>query len=451
MEIAAIILAAGQGKRMKSALPKPLHQVGGRPMLAWVLDAAKAAGANRTITVLGEASQTIQKWLDGQEFTIQQPALGTGHAVLAAQQALLGFEGVALVIFADTPLISSQTLASLAARVQGGDDIALLAFNAPDPSGYGRIIRDDQGRIFKIVEDRDATEEERAITLVNGGIMAVRAPLIFDLLAKVGTANAQGEIYLTDIISIANATGLAIGSTTVAEAELMGVNSRADLARAEAALQAQLRKAAMAAGVTLRAPDTIFLSAESVIEQDVIIEPHVVIGPGCHIGEGSVIKSFSHLEGAHLGPCCIVGPYARLRPGTIAEDGVKIGNFVETKNTNLGPGAKANHLTYLGDAEIGADANIGAGTITCNYDGFNKFRTIVGQGAFIGSNTALVAPVNIGKGAIVGAGSTITGDVGIDDITFTRSQAQTRSGAAPDFRARKQAIKDAGQNGNGAE
>ena len=441
MKTAAIILAAGQGTRMKSALPKPLHHVGGRPMLAWAIDAAKASGAERIVTVLSQDSTNTQNWLGDQEYAIQHPPLGTGHAVLAARETLAGFDGVGLVMFADTPLVSSQTLAALAAQIAAGHDIAILGFETPHPKGYGRIIRDADGGAQKIVEDRDTNAEEAAITLVNGGIMAARMPLLFDLLDKVDAGNAQGEIYLTDIVGVGRSQDCSIACEVTDEDEMMGVNSRADLARAEALLQVQLRVAAMASGVTLQAPETVCLSADSVIERDVIIEPHVVIGAGCHIGEGSVIKAFSHIEGARLGACCVIGPYARLRPGTEAADGVKIGNFVETKNVNLGDGAKANHLTYLGDAEIGAAANIGAGTITCNYDGFNKFKTIIGKNAFIGSNTALVAPIAIGDGAIIGAGSTMSADVAADDIAFTRASVETRQKAAATFRDAKKAIK----------
>ena len=427
---------------MKSVLPKPLHHVGGRPMLAWAIDAAKASGADRIVTVLSRESTSTQEWLGQQEFAIQHPPLGTGHAVLAARETLANFEGVGLVMFADTPLVTSQTLVALAAQIATGQDIVILGFETPQPTGYGRIILDADGMVQQIVEDRDTNSEEAAITLVNGGIMAARIPLLFDLLDSVDISNAQNEIYLTDVVSVGRSCGCSIACEVTNGDELMGVNTRSDLARAEALLQAQLRIAAMASGVTLRAPDTVFLSAESVIERDVIIEPHVVIGTGCHIGEGSVIKAFSHIEGARLGKCCVIGPYARLRPGTNAADGVKIGNFVETKDVSLGDGAKASHLSYLGDAEVGAAANIGAGTITCNYDGFNKYRTIVGRSAFIGSNTALVAPIAIGDGAIVGAGSTMSDDVGANDIAFTRADVETRKQAAPAFRDRKKAIKE---------
>ena len=435
----AIILAAGKGTRMKSALPKPLHAVGGRPMLAWSMDAARAAGATSIITVLGPDSDAIQSWLDGAPFAIQHNQLGTGDAVAAASDAVGTQDGIALVMFADNPLVSAATLKDMAARVTAGAAITVGAFKANDPAGYGRVIMDDDDAVLRIVEDRDATVAESQTTLCNGGIMAVRTPLLFTLLAQVTNENAKGEYYLTDIIGIAAAAGHKIDCAVVDQAEFIGVDSRHGQASAEAALQNRLRSAALDEGVTLQAPETVFLAADTVIERDVIIEPNVIIGNGCHIGEGSIIRAFSHLEGARVGPCCIIGPYARLRPGTDAGEGVKVGNFVEIKNTRLEAGAKANHLTYLGDAEIGRDANIGAGTITCNYDGYGKYRTLIGAGAFIGSNTALVAPVSIGARAIVGAGSTIVSDVAEDSIAVTRVAQDERSGAAATFRDKRAA------------
>ncbi len=410
-------------------------------MLAWGIDAAKACGADRIVTVLTQESKDTQEWLGKQEYAIQHSPLGTGHAALAARNKLAGFEGVGLVMFADTPLITSKTLATLAEQIASGKDIAVLGFETSHPIGYGRIIRDSYGSVIKIVEERDATAQEATVTLVNGGVMATRLPLLFDLLDNVDANNAQSEVYLTDIVSAGHELGCSIACEITDSDELIGINSRADLARAEAMLQKQLRLAAMASGVTLQAPETVFLSADSVIERDVIIEPHVVIGSGCHISEGSTIKAFTHIEGARLGPCCIIGPYARLRPGTEVENSVKIGNFVETKNVSIGKAAKANHLSYLGDAEIGAAANIGAGTITCNYDGLKKYKTIVGKNAFIGSNTALVAPITIGDGAIIGAGSTMTDDVDADDIAFTRATVKTKKHGAPAFRNRKKSPK----------
>ena len=413
MSFTAIILAAGKGTRMKSALPKPLHRVGGHAMLAWSIDAARAAGADRIVTVLPPGSDDIQSWLDGAPFAIQQDQLGTGDAVAAARDAAGDEKGVAIVMFADTPLVSAASLKRLAEGVEAGAGIVIAGFETDNPAGYGRLVQDKDGRVSRIVEDRDASAGEREIGLCNGGIMAVRRESLFGWLDRVTNDNAKGEYYLTDIVALANEDGVPVTHVLVGEHDVMGVNDRTDLAHAEAALQDRLRQAAMEAGVTLIAPETVFLSADAVIERDVIIEPHVVIGAGCHIGEGSIIHAFSHLEGARLGACCVIGPYARLRPGTEAADGVKIGNFVEVKKARLGDSAKASHLTYLGDAEIGAGANVGAGTITCNYDGFDKYKTLIGKGAFIGSNSSLVAPVSIGAGAIIGAGNRLVCEGGI--------------------------------------
>ncbi|MEC7853336.1 MAG: bifunctional UDP-N-acetylglucosamine diphosphorylase/glucosamine-1-phosphate N-acetyltransferase GlmU [Pseudomonadota bacterium] len=434
MEFTAIILAAGKGTRMRSSLAKPLHKVGGHPMLGWSIDAATAAGAKRIVTVLSPGSESIQSWLNGAPFAIQEQQLGTGNAVAAARDAVKTDDGLAVVMFADTPLVTAESIASLAHAIEDGASLAVAAFEAADPSGYGRVVRDGKGNITGIVEDRDATSKQRTIRLCNGGIMAARTPLLFDLLASITNDNAKQEYYLTDIIGMATEAGHEVTYSLIEEAEILGVNDRADLAKAEAELQDRLRTAAMQSGVTLIAPETVFLSADAVIEPDVIIEPHVIIGKGCHIGEGTIIRAFSHLEGTRLGSCCIIGPYARLRPGTEGGDGVKIGNFVEVKKTSLGAGAKANHLTYLGDASIGAEANVGAGTITCNYDGFGKHETLIGEGAFIGSNTALVAPVSIGARAIIGAGSTITRDVAADSIAVERANTSERAGAAKSFR-----------------
>ena len=434
MEIAAIILAAGQGTRLKSALPKPLHRIGGRPMLAWSLDAAIAANASRIISVLPRQSEQIKDWLDGRDFCIQDKPLGTGHAVQAAASALADFDGVALIMFADTPLVTADTLTRLASSIDAKTSVAVMGFETADPHGYGRLVTDSNGHLTRIVEDKDASEDEQRICYVNGGIMAVRCPLLFELLKQVQPNDQTGEIYLTDIIALANQNGHKVSFQIADEDEIAGVNDRADLAHLEAILQRRLRQAAMQHGATLIAPDTVFLSADTIIGRDVIIEPHVVIGPETNIGEGSVIKSFSHIEGATIGACCVIGPYARLRPGTNAGDGVKIGNFVETKKSVIGAGSKANHLTYIGDSVIGTDVNVGAGTITCNYDGFGKFKTIIGDGASIGSNTALVAPVKIGAGAIIGAGSTITADVPNDAIATTRSALDVRHDAAVRYR-----------------
>jgi len=404
-------------------------------MLAWSLDAARAADASRVITVIPKKSENIIAWLDGQESCVQDPPRGTGHAVQAARSKLADFHGVALVMFTDTPLVTASTLSNLVAAISDGNDIAVLGFEAKKPAGYGRLITGADQCLKKIVEHNDATEIERAITLANGGVMAVRCPLLFDLLDNVKPNNASAEHYLTDIVAIANAKGLAVTYRTTDESEIAGVNSRQDLAHIESIIQDRLRHSAMDQGVTMKAPETVFLSADISFGRDVIIEPHVVIGAGTVIGEGSIIKSFSHVEGAVLGSCCTIGPYARLRPGTTADDGVKIGNFVETKKAIIGADSKANHLTYIGDTTIGIGANIGAGTITCNYDGFGKFKTLIGDGASIGSNTALVAPVSIGAGAIIGAGSTITADVPNDAIATTRSALDVRHDAATRYRS----------------
>jgi len=434
MDFTAIILAAGKGTRMKSSLPKPLHRVGGHPMLGWSIDAARAAGATRTIAVLAPGSDDIQHWLDDTGIAIQQKQLGTGNAVAAARDAVGMDDGIAIVMFADTPLVRADSIAALVSKVADGAAVAVAAFKPVDPTGYGRLVQGPNGTIESIVEEREASETQKKINLCNGGIMAAKTPLLFHLLDRVRNDNAKGEYYLTDIIAHASDGGHRVAHNIIDETEILGVNDRVDLAAAEAALQSRLRITAMQQGVTMVAPDTVFIAADAVIESDVIIEPHVVIGSGCHIGEGSIIRAFSHLEGTRLGACCIIGPYARLRPGTDAGDGVKVGNFVEIKKTKLGDGAKANHLTYLGDATIGAAANIGAGTITCNYDGFGKYETLIGDGAFIGSNTALVAPVTIGARAIIGAGSTITRDVGPDSIAVERAHTSEREGAAAKFR-----------------
>ena len=403
-------------------------------MLAWSLDAASAANASRMITVLPSQSEQIQDWLDGRDFCIQNEPLGTGHAVQSAASALADFNGVALIMFADTPLITADTLTRLASSIDAKTSVAVLGFETADPNGYGRLVTDSNGQLTRIVEDKDASEDEQRISLVNGGVMAVRCPLIFRLLDQVQPNNKTGEIYLTEIIALANRNGHQVAYQIADEEEVAGVNDRTDLAHLEMILQRRMRQAAMQQGATLIAPDTVFLSADLIIGRDVIIEPHVVIGPETTIGEGCVIKSFSHIEGATLGARCVIGPYARLRPGTSAGDGVKIGNFVETKRSVIGAGSKANHLTYIGDSVIGTDVNVGAGTITCNYDGFGKFKTLIGDGASIGSNTALVAPVKIGAGAIIGAGSTITADVSNDAIATTRSALDVRHEAAIRYR-----------------
>ncbi|TPE63764.1 bifunctional UDP-N-acetylglucosamine diphosphorylase/glucosamine-1-phosphate N-acetyltransferase GlmU [Sandaracinobacter neustonicus] len=435
--VAAIILAAGKGTRMKSDLHKVLHPLGGRPMLMHLLASLTALAPERQVVVVGDKAEQLRAALTGSDvqLAVQEPQLGTGHAVLQAEAALAGFDGVALILFGDVPLVSGATMARLVQAVADGAEIAVLGFRPAVPGAYGRVIADADGRIRKMVEAKDATPEELAVPLCNAGLMAVDSARLFGLLKQVGNANAAGEYYLPDIVMLATAAG---GDCRVLEAppgEVLGVNSRGELAEAEALFQQRRRADLMAAGVTLTAPETVFLSFDTLIGRDTLVEPNVVFAPGVEVAAGATIRAFSHLEGARVATGCEVGPYARLRPGTVLETGAKVGNFVETKKAVLGPGAKANHLSYLGDATVGAKANIGAGTITCNYDGFGKYQTVIGEGAFIGSNSALVAPVTIGDGAIVGAGSTLTQDVAADALALVRPPQVSKAGWAARFRA----------------
>ena len=433
MEFSALILAAGKGTRLKSKLAKPLHEVAGKALISWVCEAATTAGASQHICVISHDGETVAKLVSTTaETVIQDPPLGTGDAVKCCLNQLqeLPPDRPVIILYADTPLIRPATLREMASKLITGADVCLLGFRADDPTGYGRIILSDTGTVEAIIEHKDATDNQKEITLVNGGAMAAKAGVLVHLLPKIEAKNSQNELYLTDLVGLAFAAGLQTDVLTTDEAELAGVNDRAQLAQLEAVMQDRLRAQAMASGVTLHAPETVFLSADTRFGTDVTIEPHVIIGQGVSIADNCQIKAFSHLEGATLAEGCIVGPYARLRPGTKLGPKVKIGNFVETKNAVLADGAKANHLSYLGDAMIGEKANIGAGTITCNYDGFTKSTTIIGDQAFIGSNSALVAPVEIGKGALVGAGSVITKNVADDAIGISRAtQKQIDDGA----------------------
>ncbi len=441
-----VVLAAGQGTRMRSSRPKVLHQVAGKAMLRHVLDAVDALQPERCVVVVGPGQGEVAKAAAPHATAEQTERLGTGHAVQAAHAALGDLaadpQAEVLVTCGDTPLLTAETLAGLRrARVAQDAGMAVLGFQAADPGAYGRLVMDDTGLLQRIVEAKDASASERAIDLCNAGVLLARADILFESLARVTNDNAKGEYYLTDVVGIARGDGERVAVALAAEAEMQGVNSRADLAAAEAGMQQRLRAAAMASGVTLSAPETVFLSHDTALAADVMVEPHVVFGPGVEVAEGATIKAFSHLEGARVGAGAQVGPYARLRPGTVLGSNSRIGNFVETKNTELGAGAKANHLTYLGDTVVGAAANIGAGTITCNYDGFLKHRTQIGEGAFIGSNSALVAPVSVGAGAIVGAGSTLTQDVDADALAVARGQQKTVAGGGARFRASRQADK----------
>ncbi|MBN8807127.1 MAG: bifunctional UDP-N-acetylglucosamine diphosphorylase/glucosamine-1-phosphate N-acetyltransferase GlmU [Sphingomonas sp.] len=437
-DIAAIILAAGMGTRMKSDLHKVLHPIAGRPMLLHLVDAFDAAGAREKVVVVGARREQVEAAVAplGARIAPQDEQLGTAHAALMAKDALAGFDGVVVVAFGDTPFLTAATIARMVERLAGDDAprVAVLGFRPDDAKAYGRIIADRDGAIAKMVEFKDASDDERAVTLCNSGVTAVRAADLWPLLERVGNDNAAGEYYLPDIVMLALADGdRAVVVETDAD-EVIGINSRAELAYAEARWQTARRDAAMAAGVTLIAPETVWFAYDTAIGRDVTIEPNVFFGPGVTIADRVTIHAYSHIEGAQVGEGAEVGPYARLRPGAVLGEKSKVGNFVEVKKATLGKGAKANHLTYLGDAEIGAGANIGAGTITCNYDGFFKYRTVVGEGAFIGSNSALVAPVTIGAGAIVGAGSTVTQDVEADALRLVRPDQATRPGWAKRFR-----------------
>jgi bifunctional UDP-N-acetylglucosamine pyrophosphorylase/glucosamine-1-phosphate N-acetyltransferase len=433
----AIILAAGEGTRMKSARPKVLHEIAGRPMLGHVLRGVVAAGADSVAVVVGPDAAAVtamaEKAAPGVRVFVQSERLGTAHAVLAARAAIAeGWDDV-LVVYADTPLLKPETLKALRARLTSGADVAVLGFDARDPAGYGRLIGDAE-RVLAIREDKDAAPAERAILLCNAGPMALAGASALRLLDGVDSNNAQGEFYLTDVVALAAAGGSPPVALIAPESEVMGVNDRVQLAAAEHEMQLRLREAAMRAGATLIAPETVFLSDDVRIGRDVLIEPHVVIGRGVSIADGAVIHAFSHLEGATIGPGVSVGPFARLRPGADLAGGARVGNFVEVKNAKVEAGAKINHLSYIGDARVGAGANIGAGTITCNYDGFNKHRTDIGAGAFIGSNSALVAPVTIGDGAFIGSGSVITEDVAADALAIGRGRQVTKEGWAKAFR-----------------
>jgi bifunctional UDP-N-acetylglucosamine pyrophosphorylase/glucosamine-1-phosphate N-acetyltransferase len=437
----AVVLAAGEGTRMASRRPKVLHQVAGRSMLAHVLAAVAAAGVDRAAVVVGAGREDVaaeaRRSHPAASAHVQERQLGTAHAVLAAREAIARGCDDLIVLFADTPLVSPATIAALREGLAGGAAVAVLAFEAENPFGYGRVLRDPAGRVAAIREEKDASEEERRVALCNAGLMAIDGARALALLDGVGAANAQGEFYLTDIVERAVAQGLEARVVLAPEEEVLGVNDRVQLARAERIAQQRLRRAAMLAGATFIAPETVFLSFDTQIGRDVTIEPHVVIGPGVSIADGAVIHAFSHLEGASVGEGAQIGPYARLRPGARLSAAAKIGNFVEIKSAEIGEGAKVNHLSYIGDAVIGARSNIGAGVITCNYDGFLKYRTVIGENAFIGSNSALVAPVAIGAGAYVGSGSVITKDVTADALAVGRGRQIEKAGWAAALRERR--------------
>jgi bifunctional UDP-N-acetylglucosamine pyrophosphorylase / glucosamine-1-phosphate N-acetyltransferase len=443
---AAVILAAGQGTRMKSPTPKVLHTVGGRALVDHAIDAAQGAGCERIVVVIGKDAAAVRAHvaarLGADAVAVQDPPLGTGHAVLAAKEALSGFAGDVVVIYADGVLPPSAIEPLFALRATGAD-LAVLGFETGAPGAFGRLVLGDGDTLERIVEAKDATPAELAINACSSGILAAPRALLFDLLAKVGRDNAKHEYYLTDVVGLARAAGLSVRAAFAPQDAFQAPNSQAELAEAEGAFQARRRLALMEAGVTMTAPQTVFLSWDTEIAGGVTIEPNVVFAPGVTVETGAVIRAFSHLEGALVRSGAIVGPYARLRPGADIGEDAHIGNFVEVKKVKVGKGAKANHLTYLGDGSVGAGANIGAGTIFCNYDGFDKNDTHVGAGAFIGSNTALVAPVSVGAGAYTGSGSVITQDVSADALALARGQQVEKPGWAAAFRARKLAEKAA--------
>jgi bifunctional UDP-N-acetylglucosamine pyrophosphorylase/glucosamine-1-phosphate N-acetyltransferase len=434
------VLAAGEGTRMRSSLPKVLHEIGGRSLIAHVLNSAVAAGSANIAVVVGPDHAAVEararELVPSAEFFEQRERHGTAHAVLAARSAIArGFDDI-LVMFADTPLVRPETLLALRAALSSGAAVAVLGFKPANPAGYGRLVMKGS-ELIAIREEKDASAQERAITFCNGGLMALDGQHALAILDRIGNANAKGEYYLTDAVAIARDMSLKAIAIETGEDDVRGINTKAQLAETEAVLQSRLRADALEAGVTMIAPETVFLSADTKFGKDVTIEPNVVFGPGVSVEDGAVIRAFSHLEGAHVGKGARVGPFARLRPGADLGPDVHIGNFVEVKQATIEAGAKANHLSYIGDARVGAGTNIGAGTITCNYDGVDKHRTDIGAGAFIGSNSSLVAPVSIGDRAYVGSGSVVTKDVPADALALGRAQQVIKE----DWAARLQQVK----------
>ncbi len=440
--LSVVVLAAGMGTRMKSAQPKVLHKIAGKPMVNHVIDAARSLDAEQTLVVVGPDMPDLQKAVAPHPTFEQTDRLGTAHAVLAARNALEEARGDVLVLYGDSPLFTTATLERLiAARRDGAHAVAVLGFTPADPTGYGRLSTDPYtGELISIIEDKECTDAERRIDFCNSGVMCFAADGIVELLDAIGNKNAKGEYYLTDAVAVARDHGRSCIAVDVAEEETLGVNSRAQLAVAEELMQNRLRETAMNNGATLVDPKSVFLCADTQIGRDVVIEPHVVFGPGVRVGDNVTIKAFSHLEGCEIADMADIGPYARLRPGANVGEGARIGNFVEVKKSTIENGAKVNHLSYIGDARVGAKANIGAGTITCNYDGFQKYQTNIGAGAFIGSNSALVAPVTIGDGAIVAAGSTLGGEVAADALVLVRAEKTEKPGWAAKFREKMRAL-----------
>jgi bifunctional UDP-N-acetylglucosamine pyrophosphorylase / glucosamine-1-phosphate N-acetyltransferase len=443
-DLAVVVLAAGMGTRMKSNLPKVMHKLANRSMLGHALSAAQALSPKLAVVVHGPGAEMVRresaKFIPDCQFVAQVDRLGTGHAVAMAREALMGFHGTVLVLYGDVPLIQAATLQKLLDKIDTAHPMAVLGFKAANPHGYGRLIIDDQG-VVAIREELDASPEEKSISLCNSGIIAIDSKLLRSLLPKLSNANAKNEYYLTDLVGLTVSSGQLVALSICEEAEVAGVNDRVQLATLEAEFQNRARRKAMLGGATLTDPGTVYFSADTVVGQDVLIEPNVVFGPQVKVGNGVEILAFSHIEGAVIGEGARIGPYARLRPGAEIGASAHIGNFVEVKKAKIGVGAKANHLSYIGDAEVGAGSNIGAGTITCNYDGYEKHLTVIGERVFVGSNTALVAPVRIGNGVNIGAGSVITADVPADALAMSRSEQVTKEGWAKRYRTLKAARK----------
>ncbi len=439
---AILILAAGKGTRMKSDLEKVLHPLAGLEMIGHVLGTALALEPDRLVAVIGKDMANVETALAPVATVVQDSPMGTGHAVMAARDHLAGFDGDVLVVFGDTPLLSPQTLTAMVEALgdPSSPSVVVLGMRPVDPAQYGRLVTGSKGELLAIVEYADGDDETRRIDLCNSGVMAFRGEHLFDLLDSIGNDNAKGEYYLTDVIAVAREKGLACAVVEADESELLGVNSRSDLAKAEGLLQERLRARAMEGGVTMTDPASVFLAFDTEFGRDVTLGPNICFGRGVKIGDGVEIRPFSHIEHAEVKKGAVIGPFARLRPGAQIGIGAHVGNFVEIKNAVLGQGAKVNHLSYIGDASVGAGANIGAGTITCNYDGLKKSRTEIAAGAFIGSNTSLVAPVSIGARAVIGAGSVITEDVPDDDLVLTRAKPTKKTGGAKRYRDKSKKV-----------
>lgn len=451
MATALIVLAAGKGTRMNSDLPKVMHEVAGAPLFAHALASGAALEPERAVLVVGHGAEVVGKAAADLDpditIAVQEEQLGTGHAVAQARPALDGFDGDAIVLYGDTPFIRPETLKAMAAERAAGADVVVLGFEAADPGRYGRLIVNN-GALERIVEFKDASDEERAVTLCNSGVVAANAQTLFELIDGVGNDNASGEYYLTDIVEVARTNGLTARVVTCDEAETLGINSRAELAAAEEVFQAGARASAMEDGVTLIAADTVYFSHDTVIGRDTVVEPNVVFGPGVTVESEARIRAFSHLEGCHVSRGGVVGPYARLRPGAELAEHAKIGNFVEIKNAQIEEGAKVNHLSYVGDARVGEGANIGAGTITCNYDGVSKHHTDIGARSFIGSNTCLVAPVSVGDEAMTATGTVVTKDVPAGAMAVARPKLEIKLGLAVKLFEKLRASKARRQKGS---